>query len=43
VAGARLEELVAPPVAEYVRKYGLYREQDTDETELNDAGNKQTH
>jgi nicotinate-nucleotide adenylyltransferase len=33
--------LVAPPVAEYIRKYGLYRE--TDGTEFSDAGTKGTH
>jgi nicotinate-nucleotide adenylyltransferase len=33
--------LVAPPVAEYIRKYGLYRE--TDGTEFSDAGIKGTH
>jgi nicotinate-nucleotide adenylyltransferase len=38
---ARLEGLVAPPVAEYILKYGLYRE--ADETSFTDAGNKQTH
>jgi nicotinate-nucleotide adenylyltransferase len=38
---ARLEGLVAPPVADYILKYGLYRE--ADETSFTDAGNKQTH
>ncbi|HEX8501054.1 MAG TPA: nicotinate-nucleotide adenylyltransferase [Pyrinomonadaceae bacterium] len=33
--------LVAPPVAEYIIKYGLYRE--TDGTEFSDAGIKGTH
>src|SRR5215207_9027959 len=33
--------LVAPPVAEYIRKYRLYRE--TDGTEFSDAGIKGTH
>jgi nicotinate-nucleotide adenylyltransferase len=36
-----LDELVAPAVAEYIRKYGLYRE--TDGTEFSDAGIKGTH
>jgi nicotinate-nucleotide adenylyltransferase len=36
-----LGALVAPSVAEYIRKYGLYRE--TDGTELSDAGIKGTH
>ncbi|MDT5267831.1 MAG: nicotinate-nucleotide adenylyltransferase [Acidobacteriota bacterium] len=36
-----LEALVAPAVAEYIRKYGLYRE--TDGTEFSDAGIKGTH
>ena len=36
-----LGALVAPPVAEYIRKYGLYRE--TDGTEFSDAGIKGTH
>ena len=36
-----LEELVVPAVAEYIRKYGLYRE--TDGTEFSDAGIKGTH
>jgi nicotinate-nucleotide adenylyltransferase len=42
-AGAwnELSALVAPPVAEYIRKYGLYRE--TDGTEFSDAGIKGTH
>jgi nicotinate-nucleotide adenylyltransferase len=40
---ARLDRLVTPPVAEYVRKYGLYQRSGTDETERTDAGNKQTH
>ena len=38
---ARLGALVAPPVAEYIRKYGLYRE--TDGTEFSDAGTEGTH
>ena len=33
--------LVVPAVAEYIRKYGLYRE--TDGTEFSDAGIKKTH
>ncbi|HWW74146.1 MAG TPA: nicotinate-nucleotide adenylyltransferase [Pyrinomonadaceae bacterium] len=37
----QLGALVAPPVAEYIRKYGLYR--DTDGTEFSDAGIKGTH
>ena len=37
----KLEGLVAPPVAEYILKYGLYRE--ADEESFTDAGNKQTH
>jgi nicotinate-nucleotide adenylyltransferase len=37
----RLGALVAPAVAEYIRKYGLYRE--TDGTEFSDAGIKGTH
>lgn len=37
----RLGVLVAPAVAEYIRKYGLYRE--TDGTEFSDAGIKGTH
>ena len=36
-----LGALVAPGVAEYIRKYGLYRE--TDGTEFSDAGIKGTH
>ena len=36
-----LNELVVPAVAEYIRKYGLYRE--TDGTEFSDAGIKETH
>jgi nicotinate-nucleotide adenylyltransferase len=36
-----LGELVAPAVAGYIRKYGLYRE--TDGTEFSDAGIKGTH
>jgi nicotinate-nucleotide adenylyltransferase len=42
-AGAwhELSALVAPPVAEYIRKYGLYRE--TDGTEFSDTGIKGTH
>lgn len=36
-----LNELVVPAVAEYIRKYGLYRE--TDGTEFSDAGIKRTH
>ena len=38
---ASLDALVAPAVAEYIRKYGLYRE--TDGTEFSDAGIKGTH
>jgi nicotinic acid mononucleotide adenylyltransferase len=38
---AALGALVAPAVAEYIRKYGLYRE--TDGTEFSDAGIKGTH
>jgi nicotinate-nucleotide adenylyltransferase len=37
----KLGALVAPAVAEYIRKYGLYRE--TDGTEFSDAGIKETH
>lgn len=42
-SGARgeLEKLVAPSVAEYIRKYGLYR--GTDGTEFSDAGIKEKH
>ncbi len=36
-----LSRLVVPAVAEYIRKYGLYRE--TDGTEFSDAGIKGTH
>jgi nicotinate-nucleotide adenylyltransferase len=36
-----LGALVAPPVAEYIRKYGLYQE--ADGTEFSDAGIKETH
>ncbi len=36
-----VNELVVPAVAEYIRKYGLYRE--TDGTEFSDAGIKGTH
>jgi nicotinate-nucleotide adenylyltransferase len=36
-----LDAQVAPSVAEYIRKYGLYRE--TDGTEFSDAGIKGTH
>ena len=36
-----LGELVVPAVAEYIRKYGLYRE--TDGTEFSDVGIKGTH
>jgi nicotinate-nucleotide adenylyltransferase len=36
-----LNSLVAPAVAEYIRKYGLYRE--TDGTEFSDAGIKGKH
>ena len=36
-----LGRLVVPAVAEYIRKYGLYRE--TDGTEFSDAGIKGTH
>ena len=38
---AGLDAMVAPAVAEYIRKYGLYRE--TDGTEFSDAGIKGTH
>jgi nicotinate-nucleotide adenylyltransferase len=38
---AALGELVVPAVAEYIRKYGLYRK--TDGTEFSDAGIKGTH
>jgi nicotinate-nucleotide adenylyltransferase len=38
--GRRLEELVTPPVAEYIRKYGLYRRPEANETERTDAGNE---
>lgn len=41
VGKAELSQLVAPPVADYILKYGLYRE--ADETSFTDAGNKQTH
>lgn len=37
----KLDVLVAPAVAEYIRKYGLYRE--TDGTEFSNAGIKGTH
>ena len=40
-AWGELSALVAPPVAEYIKKYGLYRE--TDGTEFSDAGIKGTH
>jgi nicotinate-nucleotide adenylyltransferase len=40
-AWGELGALVAPPVAEYIRKYGLYRE--TDGTEFSDAGIKGKH
>jgi nicotinate-nucleotide adenylyltransferase len=40
-AGMELETLVPPPVAEYIRKYGLYRE--ANGTEFSDAGIKETH
>lgn len=40
-AWGELGALVAPAVAEYIRKYGLYRE--TDGTEFSDAGIKGTH
>jgi hypothetical protein len=40
-AWGELGALVAPQVAEYIRKYGLYRE--TDGTEFSDAGIKGTH
>lgn len=40
-AWGELGELVAPAVAEYIRKYGLYREQDG--TEFSDAGIKGKH
>ncbi|HYH84488.1 MAG TPA: nicotinate-nucleotide adenylyltransferase [Pyrinomonadaceae bacterium] len=36
-----LSALVAPPVAEYIKKYGLYRE--ANGTEFSDAGIKGTH
>jgi nicotinate-nucleotide adenylyltransferase len=36
-----LERMVAPGVAEYIRKYGLYRE--ANGTEFSDAGIKETH
>jgi nicotinic acid mononucleotide adenylyltransferase len=39
-AWGELGALVAPAVAEYIRKYGLYRE--TDGTEFSDAGIKGT-
>ena len=38
---AELDALVAPAVAEYIRKYGLYRE--TDGTEFSDAGTEGNH
>lgn len=38
---AELAALVGPPVAEYIIKYGLYRE--VGETSFTDAGNKQKH
>ena len=38
---ARLDALVAPPVAEYIRKYGLYRE--ANGRELSDAGIRREH
>jgi len=38
--GGRLEGLVAPPVAEYIRKYGLYQRPEANEAERTDAGNK---
>jgi nicotinate-nucleotide adenylyltransferase len=40
-AWGELDALVAPAVAEYIRKYGLYRE--TDGTEFSDAGIKGNH
>jgi nicotinate-nucleotide adenylyltransferase len=40
-AWGELGALVAPPVAEYIRKYGLYRE--ADGTKFSDAGIKETH
>jgi nicotinate-nucleotide adenylyltransferase len=36
-----LEKMVAPGVAEYIKKYGLYR--GADGTEFSDAGNKKTN
>jgi nicotinate-nucleotide adenylyltransferase len=38
--GARLAEAVAPPVAEYINKYGLYRRPEANETERSNAGTK---
>jgi nicotinate-nucleotide adenylyltransferase len=40
-AWVELEKMVAPGVAVYIRKYGLYRE--ANGTEFSDAGNKETH
>jgi nicotinic acid mononucleotide adenylyltransferase len=42
-ADEKLEEIiqVPQPVAEYIKKYGLYRE--AHETERNDAGRERTH
>ena len=37
----KLDALVAPAVAEYIKKYGLYR--GADGTEFSDAGNKETN
>jgi nicotinate-nucleotide adenylyltransferase len=39
-AGGRLEELVVPSVAEYIRKYELYRRAEANETGRTDAGNE---
>lgn len=41
--GARLDEMVAPPVADYIRKYGLYREQSGNGAKTSDAGIKREH
>jgi len=35
-----LEAAAAPPVAEYILKYGLYRKAEENETGRTDAGNK---
>lgn len=40
---ARLDEMVAPSVADYIRKYGLYREQSGNGAETSDAGIKREH